>query len=276
VRRWIDARTPLFAAALAFQALLAIGPALLMLLAVAGRFLGQERTQRSLFDAANRFVGHGADQMLTALLQFIEAGRPHAIGTIVGAALFVYSASSFFARLRDAFDAIWGVRSPGFGRAVLERLLSMAEAVVAAAAALFLLAAAALRTVVGPAVAQFGSAGAIMWIAWTYAATFMMTLGALTAAFHWIPSARPRPGWGAAAAGALPATMLLNLASHLFGLVVVRSTIASLYGAAASVIMFLLSVYYSAAIVLFGAEVCRAFEQGAGTPATHGAEAPGI
>jgi membrane protein len=70
--------------------------------------------------------------------------------------------------------------------------------------------------------------------------------------------------------------MLLNLASHLFGLVVVRSTIASLYGAAASVIMFLLSVYYSAAIVLFGAEVCRAWEQVAVTPAPRGAEAPGI
>ena len=247
------------------------------MLAVAGRFLGEERTQHGLLDAANRFIGPGADSVMTALLGFIEAGRPHVVGTIVGAALLLYSASSFFARLRDSFDAIWEVPSPGFGRALLERLMSMAEALVSITAAMFLLAAAALRTVVGPAIAEFGSAGAIAWILWTYAATFAMTFGALAAAFHWLPSVRPRPGFVAAAAGALPATVALNIASHLFGLIVVRSAIASLYGAAASVIMFLLSVYYSASIVLFGAEVCRAWDDPRSeSPARRRAEAPGI
>jgi len=261
VTRWLAPRTALFAAALAFHALLALAPMLMVLLSSAGRLLGQESARRSLSDAAVRFAGPGADQMVSALLDLLTATRWQLTGTLVGVALLLYFASSFFAQLRAAFDAVWEVRQKGFGRSLLHRVISYGQTFLVVAAAILVLAAGALRSMVWPMLARAGTAGAITWMAWTRLGTLLMTFAALGAAFRFIPSVRPRPRRGAILAGALPAALLLNLASEVFGLVISRSALASLYGAAASVIMFLLWVQYAAWIVLLGAEVCRAWDE---------------
>jgi hypothetical protein len=97
-----------------------------------------------------------------------------------------------------------------------------------------------------------------------------MTSAAPAAAFRYLPYLRLRPRLGAVLARALPAALTPHLGSEAFGLVISRSAVASLYGTAGSVILFLLWVHYSAWIVLFGAEVCRAWDD----PATAAAPAP--
>jgi membrane protein len=259
VGRWMAPRTSLFAAALAFHALLALAPMLMVLLSAAGRLLGQESAQRSLSEAAVRFAGPGADQMVTALLGLLTATRWQSAGTVLGVVLLLFFASSFFATLRAAFDAVWEVRPKGLGHSLLGRAVSSGQTLLAIAAALLVLAAGSLRLVVAPVLARAGMAGAIAWIAWTRLTTLLMIAVALGAVFRYVPSVKPRPRRGAILAGALPAALLLNLASEVFGLVIAKSAVASLYGAAASVIMFLLWVQYAAWIVLLGAEVCRAW-----------------
>jgi len=261
VDRWLAPRTSLFAAALAFHALLALAPMLMVLLSATGRLLGQESARRSLSEAAVRFAGPGADQMVSALLGLLTATRWQSAGTVLGVALLLFFASSFFATLRDAFDAVWEVRSKGFGRSLLGRVASYGQTLLAVAAAILVLAAGALRSMVGPMLAKAGTVGAITWMAWTRLGTLLMIIAALGAVFRYVPSVRPRPRRGAILAGALPAALLLNLASEVFGLVIARSAVASLYGAAASVIMFLLWVQYAAWIVLLGAEICRAWDE---------------
>jgi membrane protein len=260
-RRWLLPRTSLFAGALAFDALLALAPGLLVLLSLAGRLLGEEAARRSLADAVVRFAGPGADRVATALIGMVAASRWRTTGTILGLAMLLFFASSFFTQLRAALDSVWDVQGKGFGRALLDRLMSFGETVLAVAAAILLLVMGMVRSIVWPMLADTGEAGAIAWTVWTRLGTLLMTFLVLGATFRYIPSVRPRPRWGAVLAGALPTALLLHLASDVIGLIIARSALASLYGAAGSIIMFLLWVYYCAWIVLFGAEVCRAWDE---------------
>ena len=260
-RRWLLPRTSLFAAAIAFHALLALAPTLLVVLPAASRIFGRDETQRSLADAADRFIGPGGDRVVGALQTFLSAAHPRMAGTVFGLVLLLYFVSTFFARFRAALDAIWEVRPKGLRQALLGRVISFVEAAAAFAGALFVLALGVIRSILRPALVRLGMAGTTVFTGWSRLGTLLLTVAALSLTLRYIPSVRPRPSWGAVLAGALPTAVTLNLATDLFGLFLVKSTLASLYGAAASLIIFLLWVSYSVWIVLFGAEVCRAWQE---------------
>lgn len=264
-RRWLAPRIALFAAALAFHALLALAPALLVILSAAGRLLGEEAARRSLQEAVVRFAGPGAEQVESALVDMVVASEWRPAGTFLGVALLIYFASIFFAQVRNALDAVWEVRPKSLRRTLFDRVVSIGQTLLAVAAALMVLSWGALRAIVGPEVLRYGATGALAWMAWTRLGTLFMTTAVLIAVFRYLPSVRPRPRPGAVLAGAFPAALTLNLASALFAFVVAKSALASLYGAAGSLIMFLLWVHYSAWIVLLGAEICRAWNE---TPRT--------
>jgi membrane protein len=260
-RRWLAPRTSLFAAALAFHALLAFAPILLVVLSIAAPLLGQEAARRSLAEAAVRFGGSGADQVVSALLDLVATSHWRAGGTLLGVALMLYFASTFFACLRAALDSVWEVRPRGFARGLFDRLLSFAETVVAMALGVLVLAFGALRAIVGPALERLGVAGPWAWMAWTHLGTILMTFLLLAAAFRFVPSVRPRPTRGAVVAGALPVTLFLHVANDAIGRLISTSTLASLYGAAGSLVLVLLWVQYSAWVVLLGAEISRAWDE---------------
>jgi len=259
--RWVAPRISLFASALAFHALLALAPMLLMLLSIAGPLLGQEMARRALAEAVTRFAGEGADQAVTAILDLAAGSSWSAGGTVLGLALMLHFATSFFMRLRGALDAVWEVRRVGFRRNLLDRVTVFGETLVAIAAMVFVLAAGALRTVVFPFMQRAGAAGTLAWSAWTHLATFMMTMLFMAAAYRYVPFVRPRPRFTAVLAGAVPTALTLNLANSLIGYIVTRSALTSLYGAAGSLIVILLWTQYSALIFLFGAEVSRAWDE---------------
>ncbi len=260
-RRWLAPRISLFAAALAFHALLALAPILLIVLSVAGRLLGEEEARRSLAAGLVRFAGRGSKEVVTAMLGTVTPSERLTTGTFLGVALLLYFASSFFTQLRAALDAVWEVQPKTFRRALLYRLVSFGETLVAMATALFVLALGVARSIVWPIVNPAGTVAQAAWIVWTRLGTLAMTLAVLAVAFRYVPDVRPRPSWRAVCVGVVPAGLLLNLANELIGLIIAHSALASLYGAAGSVIVFLIWVYYTAWIFLFGAEVCRAWDE---------------
>ena len=259
-RRWLAPRTSLFAAALAYYALLSLAPTLLVVLSVAGRLLGEETARQSLAEAAVRFAGPGADRVASALVGLMPETRWQTAGTVLGVILLLWFSSSFFTQLRAALDSVWEAPGKKIGWALFDRLVSFGETLLALIAALLVLAVGMLRSIVRPFLARTGAV-TMAWTAWTRLGTLLMTFGVLWAVLRFFTSVRPRPRRGAVLAGALPAALTLNLASEVFAYIIGRSAVASLYGAAGSLIMFLLWVYYSAWIVLFGAEICRAWDE---------------
>lgn len=258
-RRWLAPQTSLFAAALGFQALLALVPILLVLARVAGPLLGRETARQSLAEAAVRFAGPGADRIVSALIELVAAAHGQTTRTLLGVSLLLFFASSFFARSQMALDAVWGVEHKKLGRKLVDRAISLGQALLAVGVSLLVLAAGAVRAVVRPLLTEAGAVGALAWEVWTRVGTLLMTVIVLAAAFRYIPFVRPRPRLAAVLAGAVPAALALHLANEVIGLVVSRSALVPLFGAGGTLVAILVWAQYSASIVLFGAHLCRAW-----------------
>src|SRR5262245_36105289 len=260
-RRWLAPRISLFAAALAFHALLALAPILLIVLSVAGRLLGEEEARQSLAEVLVRFAGRGSEDVVASMLTMVAPSGRLTTGTFLGVALLMYFASVFFAQLRAALDAVWEVQVKTFRRALFQRLIAFGETLLAMATALVVLSLGVVRSIVWPLINPAGTVAQAAWIVWTRLGTLAMILAVLVVAFRYVPDIRPRPSWRSVLVGSVPAALLLNLANEVLGLFITHSALASIYGAAGSVVVFLLWVYYSAWIFLFGAEVCRAWDE---------------
>ena len=259
VRRWIAGRTALFAGAIAFQALLALAPLLLLLLSIAGPLLGKEEARQDLSESVGRFAGRDAARFVASIVDQMAADGWDKGGTFLGVVLMFFFASSCFAQFRQALDAVWGVERPGLG--LFARLLAFGEALLLLAGGLLLLASGTLRAGVDTFLERMGSAAVLAWMVWTRLGTVLVTVVVLMLAFRYIPYVRPRPARSAAFVGAVVSGVTLNLGSDLIGRFAAQSFVASLYGAAGSLIIILVWLNCGAYIVLLGAEVCRAWDE---------------
>ena len=257
---WLGGRTPQLAAAIAFHALLAMAPLLLLLLAVAGRLLGREAARDGVARAARRIAGLQAERVAEGMLNLIAASPWRTTSAILGVGLLLLFASSFFVQLRNALNAVWGTTHRGFRRMLLRRALSLAETLVAVTIALLVLALGVLRSVAFPLLAARGLGVRWAWVGLSHLGTLAGTVLVLGIAYAYLPEVRPRPSRAAVLAGALPAAVILSAFSHVSGRFISASALASLFGAASSVIVALLWMYYSAWILLLGAEICRAWD----------------
>ena len=268
-RRWFEPQTSRMAAAMAFHALLALAPLLLLLLAVAGRLLGRETARESLLGAVQRFAGPDAERVAVGMLQLMTASRWRTTGTLLGVALLLLFTSTFFVELRSALNIVWETGHHGLRRLLLRRLLSLVETLMTVVLGLLILALGVLRSVVWPLLATDGSPTHWLLIGASHAATLSLTAAVLAIIYRYLPEVRPRPRMRAVLVGAVPTAVVLGVFSHLIGRIISASALASLYGAASSIIVALLWMYYSVWIALFGAELARAWDQ-----ATAGRAAP--
>ena len=259
--RWLEPRTSHIAAAMAFHALLALAPLLLLLLAVAGRLLGREAARDGLLSAVHRLAGPEGEVVASSMLHLVTVPRWRTTGTVLGAALLILFASSFFLELRTAVNAIWETGHKGLRRMLLRRLLSLGETLIAVAAGLLILAFSVLRSVVWPFLASEGRPVNWLLIGASHVGTVVLTVLVLGTVYRYMPEVRPRPRLLAVLVGAVPTAVVLGIMSHVIGRFISASALASLYGAASSVIIALLWMYYSVWIALFGAELCRAWDE---------------
>jgi len=259
--RWLGGRTPQLAAALAFHALLAMAPLLLLLLAVAGRLLGREAARDGVAHAARRIAGLQAERAAEGMLSLITASPWRTTSAVLGVGLLLLFASSFFVQLRSALNVVWGTTHRGFREILLRRLISLAETLVAVIIALLVLAVGVLRSVAFPLLAARGLGERWVWVGLSHLGTLVGTVLVLGVAYTYLPEVKPRPSREAVLAGAMPAAVILAVFSHVSGRFISASALASLFGAASSVIVALLWMYYSAWILLLGAEICRAWDE---------------
>jgi len=95
------------AAAVAFNAVLALAPLLLLLLTLAGRLLGREAAQQELLEAAERVAGPGGSEVATTVMNMVVSARSRNVATVVGAVLMLFFASRFFFCLKEALNTVW-------------------------------------------------------------------------------------------------------------------------------------------------------------------------
>jgi membrane protein len=263
VASWIDDDAPSMGAALSFYTLFSLAPLLLIVVSVAGLVFGEQAARGELMGQLADLVGAQSARTIQDLLESVN--RPDAgwLGTLVGVAVLLMGATTVFGELRDAMDRIWRApprpREAGLLRLLRTRLLSLGLVLGVG----FLL---MVSLVVSAALAALGKwwgpwFGELVPLAhlmdWTLSFALIATLFAMI--YKWVP--RVRLSWKDVWIGAMLTAVLFIAGKALIGLYIGRSGVASSFGAAASLVVLLLWVYYSAQIFLFGAEITWVYAQ---------------
>jgi membrane protein len=246
-------------AAIAFYAVTAIGPVLLIIVAIVGLGYGQDAARGALLDKLRGVMG---EQTASFLQSAIKSAGSHGAGvaaTIIGVVSLILTATGVFGEIQTALNAIWRAQPKGstLRQLLRSRLVSLGLVVVLA---LVLVLSLVLSTVVSGLQAELNRLMPFP-AALIEAANFVLSLALLSAVIAAIYKVLPDCDldWRDVTAGAVVTALLITLGKLAIGLYIGSSATISGYGAAGSVIAALFWVYYSAQIFLLGAEFTRVY-----------------
>jgi membrane protein len=257
---WVNDNAPRLGAALSFYTVFAISPLFIIVMFIASLWFDRSSVQHALYGELGSLVGpQGARAIQTAL----SSSLPHQEGlvaSIIAIGTVLITATGVFIELQGDLNTVWGVEQKsglGVWRYVRDRLLSFAMVVGIGFLLLVSLvvsaAVAALGRYVGALVPGLG----MVWMLINAAISF----GVITVLFAMIFKVLPdvKIAWRDVWIGAVVTAFLFTGGKFLLGLYLGRSSTVSGYGAAGSLVLILLWVYYSAQILFFGAEITQAY-----------------
>jgi membrane protein len=260
ISNWSNHKCSTFGAAIAYYSIFSIGPLMLIATVIAGMAFGADAARGEVSDQARGLLGTSGAQALQVLLEGTNHPRQGLLASIFGVATLVFAAVSAVVQLKTALNAVWEIQPMGnnggwFGLA-RTYLVSFAGAVALGFLLLVsLLFTTALSAADKVAVGHFPLptllAGSIL--------SFTLVTALFAMMFKWLPDADVN--WRDIWPGAVLTAALFEIGKFLIGYYVGKLGLESTYGAAASVVMLLIWVYYSSQIVLFGAEFTHVYAQ---------------
>lgn len=256
VSAWIDDYAPSMGAALSYYTLFSLAPLLLIVIGVGGLFFGADAVRGELFSTLAELMGADGAKTVERLLASVAKPEEGVMATIVGLVVLVIGATTVFAELQSALDRIWRVpeakKKSGVWSLVRARLLSFGMIMGIA----FLLMVSLVMTALVAALGKWWSPVFGAWEATLQVVNFAVSFGMITVLFALIykiiPTARIR--WRDVWIGAAFTALLFTIGKSLIGLYIGKSAVASGFGAAGSLVVLMVWVYYSAQIFLIGAE----------------------
>jgi membrane protein len=258
---WWNDNVPRMGAALAYYTLFSLAPILIVAIAVAGLAFGPEAVRGEIVGQIEGLVGRDGAQAVQAMLE--GAGKPSSsiLATIIGVITFFLGATGAFLELQTALDAIWRVKPKVRGSfirdLVLQRLISFGLVVGVG----FLLLTSLLVSAGLAALDKYMGHAYPGVAVLLQAVNVVVSLGVITLLFAMIYKVLPdvKLAWSDVWVGALVTAGLFTIGKFLIGLYLGTSSLASTYGAAGSVLVVLVWVYYSSQLILLGAEFTRAY-----------------
>jgi membrane protein len=256
---WFADGAPSMGAAIAFYALFSLAPILILLIAVAGFAFGEQAVRGELVGSLHGLMGGSGAAAISDLLRSVSSPGTGMAATIIGTIMLILAATAMLAELRYALNRIWREHPPpGFSlwTLVLERLLGIL--VIIAIAVLFMvsLLAGSTLTALGDRLARIVPQLPLVLRAMELTLTFLFTASAFLIMFKILPDASM--AWRDIALGAVVAALLFTLGKYLISLYIGSRSIGSAYGAAGGLVILLVWIYFSAQILLFGAELAKA------------------
>ena len=256
---WFTHQASRTGAALAFYTVFSLAPVLTLSIAIAGFFFGDAAARGEIVNQISDLIGREGAVAVQAALQ--NASRPGAgfIATVISIGTLLVGASTALAELKSGLDQTWDVppeRRAGLWYFVRTRLLSFGLILALG----FLLLVSLVVSAALTALERFWGGEHLLnmllsWLNFLFA--FVLVAALFATIYKMLPSVRI--AWRDVTIGSLVTALLFTAGKFAIGVYVGNSTVASTYGAAGSVVIVLLWVYYSAQILLFGAEFTRVF-----------------
>jgi membrane protein len=262
---WYEDRAQRIGAALAYYTIFALAPGLVIVMALAGLMLGPG-AESQIIGQFHELIG---EQGATAIEATIRSARNETLGA-TGTALalipLVFGLWGVFGELQDGLNTIWGV-TPKPGRRIRdilkERFWSFAMVVGIGFVLLVSLVLSAWLAAVGTYVGSLLPAPAAGLEALNFVISFVVITGSFALIFKLLPDVRI--AWRDVWLGAAVTSLFFTVGKFLIGLYLGKSAVASAYGAAGSLVIIVVWVYYSAQILLFGAEFTKVWTKRRGS-----------
>ena len=267
---------PRLGAALAYYTILSLAPLLILLIAVAGLVFGKEAAQGQLFGQIRDLVGAQGAEAIEAIVRAASKPSSGIAASIIGFLTLLFGASSVANELRSSLNAIWHTTNTGGGVKAMMKDRSKALAVVLAGG--FLLLVSLVLTSAIAAAGEFVShllpLPEIVLQLLNFLVGLIVISGVFAVLFKYLPDVHLE--WDDVMFGALFTSVLFSAGKFLIGLYLGKASFGSTYGAAGSLVIVLVWVYYSAQIFFFGAESTKVYARDFGsdpqTPAPKPAE----
>lgn len=261
VSGFMDDRGMKLSAALSYYTVFSIGPILIIVISLAGWFFGREAVEGRIYDQLNGFIGHQAAYQIQLLIRNIESSRLSTSGALLGGIVLVFGATGVFTEIQDSINFIWSVRpkpKKGWLRLILNRAISFSLLISMGFVLMVSLVIHALVDLLNEKLIQlFDEATVYILYVVNYAVLFIIITVLFAIIFKVLPDARIR--WRDAFVGAAFTAVLFILGKFVIGFYLSRSQVDLTFGAAASIILVLMWVYYSSIILYFGAEFTKVY-----------------
>jgi membrane protein len=264
-KEWSEDKAARLAAALAYYTIFAIAPLLVIIIAVVGLIFGRAAVQGEIVNRISGTVGPQSAALIQNMIA--SASRPSAgiIATVIGVVMLLLGATGVFAQLQDALNTIWEV-APRPGRSIWAMLRDRGWtfAMVLGIGLIFMLSlviSAALSALSG-ALGGVTSGVPAIWQVVNQVVSFGLITLLFALIFKYLPDVRIQ--WRDVWAGAAFTALLFTIGKYLLGLYLGRSSVSSAYGAAGSLVVILLWIYYSAQILFLGAEFTQVYARRTG------------
>jgi len=266
VENWSIDRAPRLAAAIAYYAMFAIAPLLVIIVAIAGAAFGESAVRGEVQEALTGVLGASTAQFLEEIVLSINTEQAGGLATILSIALLFFGAMGVFGALQDALNTIWGVQ-PHLSTVrssvvffLQSRLLAFLMVLLIGGALLIFI---ALSSVISGLITLADDTGMLTGFTPTLLRILDVTLSVsvitvfFAMIFKFLPDAYV--GWSDVFFGALVTALLFVVGETLLGLYLGSGAVASIFGVAGSLVVLLVWVYYSAQILLLGAEFTQVF-----------------
>jgi len=248
-----------FSAALAYYSIFSLAPLLLVAAGIAGMVFGEDAVRREVERQLSGILGERATRAIETMME-ARQNAGSGLATVVGVSALLLGASGVFGQLQDALNAIWKTKAkPGRGwwRFLKQRFLSLTMVLGSG----FLLLVSMILTTLLNAFAE--RIGTMLPVSEAIARTlnFLLSFGVITLIFAMIFKFLPdvKLQWRHVWIGAVGTALLFTAGKELLGLYLGRESTVSAYGAAGSVVVIVLWVYYASLILFLGAEFTKAF-----------------
>ncbi len=254
-KEWSEDDASRLAASLAFYTLLSLAPLLVILVALAGVVLGPEAARGRISSELASLMGSQAARGIEAVLASARSPAGGAISTVVGAVVLLVGASGVFGELQFALNRIWEVKArPGRGimGEVKDRFFSFTMVLGVAFLLLVSLVISALLSAVGRFFADALPGGELLWQVSNFVVSLAMVTVLFALIFKYVPDVSIR--WRDVWLGAAVTALLFTIGKSLLGIYLGKASFRSSYGAAGSLVVLVVWVYYSAQILFLGAE----------------------
>jgi len=248
-------------ASLSYYTLFSLAPLLLLIISLAGVIFGQTASEGRIFDEINGLIGAEAATQVQQIIRNLQLSGKSTLSAIIGAITLVIGATTVFGEIQDSINMIWRVKAKpkrGWLKMLKDRLLS--GSIIVGLGFLLI-----VSLIINGALMALNeilrSYFPDLTIILINIANIVISFAVITVLFGVIFKVLPdaKIAWKDVRAGAFFTALLFMLGRYLIGIYIETTAAGSPYGAAGSIIVILLWIYYTAAILYFGAEYTREY-----------------